>query len=117
MQLQLKESLTIFIDGGTRSFHIPAGVLTDIPADFAAAAMVASASLTDPTPQVAAPAVEDPVSTKVPAIVEAMRTLLDRGDPAVLEPGGIPRIAEIDAIVGFRTNKADREAAWAVVEG
>jgi hypothetical protein len=120
MLLVTDKPLTVFIEDGILSMNIPAGDPVEVPDNFVYAAMQAGAlpvgaqPTSEPHPLGANGGTAE---LKVPAIIEAMRKLLESGNPEVLEAGGMPRVSEIDAIVGFRTNKADREAAWAVVEG
>lgn len=54
---------------------------------------------------------------KLAKIIAAYKDILATGDPELLEAGGIPRISEVEGRVGFRTNKKDRDEAWAEVEG
>lgn len=114
--------LVAFNKVGTASFALEPGVAVEVPTEFlpslieqgaVAEADYAPASSTSPS----GATLSDVSTDKVAAIVKAMRQLLDSGNAEVLEAGGIPRINEIDTLVGFRSNKADREAAWAVVEG
>ena len=54
---------------------------------------------------------------KVAAIAAAYKQILAKNDPELLDSGGIPRQNELENVVGFRTNKKDRDDAWAEVEG
>ncbi len=114
MQYISPVTLVVFTADGTQSFSMEAHVPTELPDEVISDFVRQGATRVG---AVAAEPVAPVESDKVPAIVEAMRAILEAGDPVLLESGGIPRVAEIDAIIGFRSNKADREAAWAVVEG
>lgn len=125
MKITTTKDVILFIDGGTRSFLLPKDETVEVPPEFQGEAAVylsrqkemeqalGRASILPVTEHM-----PDPKTQKrVEDIVSAMRQLLDRGIPEVLDAAGIPKIGEIDALVGFRSNKADREAAWAIVEG
>lgn len=115
------QSLHVHSECGTYSAFLEAGVAQDIPDILLPRVLTAGAILGDKlSGEATGGSQEDKAAErerKVDALTTAMKEILDAGDPALLDPGGIPLTAVLDEKVGFRSNKADREAAWANVEG
>ncbi len=116
-QLTADEDIVVWDDNGVHSIGIPRGAIVDVPLLLVSEAVRQGAyepGKTGPGPT--APAADENPSEKIKLIVAAYRKILTDGDVTKLDEAGIPRINEVEAIVG-RTNKADRESAWVIVEG
>lgn len=110
---------------GIYSCYLAAGVPSEVPpvlvphVEYALLQRGASVPPATASKEVQEPDGVDPAlrAEKLAKIIAAYKDILAAGDPELLEAGGIPRISEVEGRVGFRTNKKDRDEAWAEVEG
>jgi hypothetical protein len=116
-KLTADDDIVVWDEQGVHSIGIGKGQVVDVPLLLVSAAVRQGAY--EPGKNggtVAVAAFDGEPSEKVKAIAQAYRTILQTGDVTKLDEAGIPRVNELEAIVG-RTNKADRDAAWVIVEG
>lgn len=117
MKLTADDDLVVWDEIGAHSIGIGKGDIVDVPLLLVSAAVKQGAYEPGKTSgRVASASVNEDPNEKIKAIVQAYRTILQTGDVTKLDEAGVPRVNEVEAIVG-RTNKADREAAWVIVEG
>lgn len=105
------KDIVAFTVDGIHSHSMDANVPVELPDHMIPSLVALGARPTDAKP--AAPEVN---ADRVSALVEASRKLLSENTPEHLTSEGTVKVASLDAAVGFRSTKAEREAAEAIVE-
>ena len=104
MQYLSPKDLVVSSPDGCHAIALYAGVPKEIPDEWVKAVVLAGALPHVPGDETPAPhtSAPEPAQSMAPleAVVEAMRQLLESGDPEKLTAGGIPRTKEIEALVG-----------------
>ncbi|MGH1374445.1 MAG: hypothetical protein ACRBBW_20580 [Cellvibrionaceae bacterium] len=116
MQYISPTDLKVSSEDGIYAVFFTANTPRDIPETLVVAAVTSGARpYVEGTTASEVEAVLD--ETAVNAVAEAMREIMGLDDPELLSASQIPRAAEINKRLDFKSTSEQRDAAWAMVEG